>query len=47
MLKALALIYGIAAYLLFLVVFVYSKGLVGNLSGTKSIANGKEGDVVF
>ena len=47
MLKALALIYGIAAYLLFLVVFLYANGLVGNLLVPKSIDAGTEGDLVW
>lgn len=47
MAKSIALIYGIAAYLLFLVVFLYSIGFVANWLVPKSIDSGTESVMVL
>jgi protein-S-isoprenylcysteine O-methyltransferase Ste14 len=44
--KAIALLYGIAAYLLFLVVFLYSIGFVAGWMVPKTIDSGPPGDLV-
>lgn len=44
--KVLVLIYGIAAYLVFLVAFLYAIGFVGNLFVPKSIDTGEETHLV-
>jgi protein-S-isoprenylcysteine O-methyltransferase Ste14 len=46
MARLISLLYGIAAYLLFFVVFLYSIGFVGNWLVPKSIDSGSEGSLV-
>ena len=46
MCKALGVLYGIAAYVLFLGTFLYAVGFVGNLVVPKSIDTGAQGDLV-
>lgn len=46
MARLISLLYGIAAYLLFFVVFLYSIGFVGNWLVPKSIDSGNEGSLV-
>jgi len=45
--KVLGLIYGVAAYLLFLVVFLYAVGFVADWMVPKSIDSGTQGDLIL
>jgi len=47
MARVFVLIYGAAAYLLFLLVFLYSIAFVGNLPVMKTIDSGAQGDLVY
>lgn len=45
--KVIGVIYGVAAYCLFLVVFLYAIGFVANWLVPKSIDSGTQGDIIF
>ena len=45
--KVIGLIYGVAAYLLFLAVILYAIGFVANWLVPKSIDSGTQGDMIF
>jgi protein-S-isoprenylcysteine O-methyltransferase Ste14 len=45
--KVIGLIYGVAAYFLFLIVFLYAIGFIANWLVPKSIDSGTQGDMIF